>query len=116
MEVCYSHNTLCGCMFVGNATDGVKDVSVHEISKGGVEKEKGCILVELIQQVIKVMLMEDNEIMNVLGVTKKEEMFKSGVDVEHCWVRMLKEMMWIFATEMGREGCPICTCFSLPFR
>lgn len=52
---------------------------------------------------------------NVFGVTEKEEMFKSGVDMEHCCVQMLKKMLWIFAANMGKGGCPICTCFSPPF-
>ena len=81
MGIFHSHNVLCGFMFAVNATNGVKDVSIHETSKGGVEKEKIGLLMEMIQKVIKVMSKEDNETMNVLEVIEKEEMFKSGVDV-----------------------------------
>ena len=88
MGVCHSHNALSGCMFLGNASDGVKDMSLHETSKDGFEKEQSSLLMEMIQQVIKVTPKEDNEKVNVLGVIEKEEMFKSGVDVEDCWVRM----------------------------
>ena len=69
----------------------------------------------MIYQVIKVMPKEDNGIVNVFGVTEKAKMFKSEVDAEHCWVRMLKEMLWIFVVEMGRGGCLVYTCFSPPF-
>ena len=38
MGVWHSHNAFCGCMFSRNVTDGVKDVSIHETSKGGAKK------------------------------------------------------------------------------
>ena len=115
MGVCHSHNALCHYMFAGNVVDGVKDVFVHETSKDAVEKEKSSPLVEMIQQLVKLILKEDNEMVNVLWVTEKEEILKSGVDLEHCLVIMLKKKLWIFVAKMGRGGCTIYTCFSSPF-
>ena len=41
---------------------------------------------------MKVSHKEESETVNVFGVSKQEEMFKSGVHVEHFWIRRLKEM------------------------
>ena len=45
---------------------------------------------EMLQQVMEVLHKVDNETVNVFGVTEQEEMFKGGIDVEHCWVIRLK--------------------------
>lgn len=63
----------------------------------------------------------------MLDLQEIEEKQKSGVDVGQRWVKKvklilwmlgikkLKEILWMLATEMGSEGCPICTDFSLTF-
>ena len=116
IKVCHSHYALCGCIFADNAIDGMEDMFVWEKSDCGVDKWKNSLLVKLINQTMKTMpKKEDSKIMNVIGVNEKKEMFKSGVDVEHCWVSKMKEMLWIFVAEMGRGGCPRCTGFSPTF-
>lgn len=37
--------------------------------------------------------------MDFIEMKEKEEMFKG---MEHFWVKMLKEMSWILAVEMGK--------------
>lgn len=78
MGVYHSHNDLCGFMFTSDLVDG------------GVEKEKSGLLVKMVQPTTKMLPKEDNKTVNVVGVTEKQEMFKGGVDVEYCWVSVLK--------------------------
>lgn len=70
----------------------------------------------MIQQAIKMIpKKEGNTIVNVVGVNEQEKMFKSGIYVEHFWVIMLKETLWVLAAEMGRGGCKIFIGFSPTF-
>ena len=85
MGVCHSHNVLCGCIFVGNTTYGVQYVALRETSKGRVDKERGVLLVQLIQRVIKMFpKKEHRRTMNIIEVTEKEEALTSEVYAEHC--------------------------------
>ena len=45
---------------------------------------------------------DDSKTINVIEENKKEKMFGGEVDVEHFWIRMLKERLWVLSTEMGR--------------
>ena len=53
---------------------------------------------------------EDSKPMNSHKINKREELHKSGEDADNFLFRTLKEMLLMFALEMGRGGCPICTC------
>ena len=46
----------------------------------------------------------NRKIVDFIEMKENEELLKG---MEHFWVKMLKEMLWIFATEMGKGGCPI---------
>ena len=114
MEAC--HKYLCGRVFVGNGENGVEDVTMKKTSKGIAGRDKNGLFGQFIQRAIKMMpKKEDSKTVNVIEVNEKKEMFEREADAKHFWVRMLKEMLWVFAIEMGREGCPICTCFSPMF-
>ena len=57
----------------------------------------------------------NNKTTNVIEVIKREYLFNNGEYVEYFWVRMLKEVLLMFAVKKGRGGCPNIHMFSPPF-
>ena len=99
MGLCHSHNVLCECVFAGD----VKEVAMRKISKYEVDRDEKGLFMQLLQR--EMMPNEVNrKIVDFIEMKEREELFKY---MEHFWVEMLKEMLWIFAAVMGKVGCPI---------
>jgi hypothetical protein len=49
---------------------------------------------------------KEKELVKPCGIDLLEivETLKSGEDLEQCWVRTLKEMLWMLVATMGRGG------------
>ena len=116
MGVFHSHSILCSCVLAGDATNSVEEVVMPNTLKHATSREKNDLFVQLVQWIINMMSKEeDGKVLNAHKMIKEEELFKSEKYAEHLWVRMLKDMLCMFAGGVGRGGFPIFTCFPYSF-
>ena len=104
MRVCHSHNVLCEGMFVGNATNVVEYVAMQDTSTCEVDINKKGLFVHWTSQAM-MPKGTNNKIVNVIKMKEREYLFKNGEYVEYSQVKMLKEVLCMFVTDMGRGGC-----------